>query len=39
MNVNQEMWKVIWDRMDIRMAESLCCAPGTIKTLLIGYTL
>ena len=30
----------VWGRMDtcIRMAESLCCPPETIITLLIGYT-
>ena len=30
----------VWGRMDTRihMAESLCCAPETITTLLIGYT-
>ena len=30
----------VWERMDacICMAESLCCAPETITTLLIGYT-
>ena len=29
----------VWGRMDtcICMAESLCCAPKTITTLLIGY--
>ena len=30
----------VWGRMDtcIRMAESLCCPPETITTLLIGYS-
>ena len=30
----------VWGRMDpcICMAESLCCPPETITTLLIGYT-
>ena len=30
----------VWERMDtcICMAESLCCTPETITTLLIGYT-
>ena len=30
----------VWRRMDtcICIAESLCCAPETIETLLIGYT-
>ena len=30
----------VWRRMDtcIRMAESLCCPPEIITTLLIGYT-
>ena len=30
----------VWWRMDtgMCMAESLCCAPETITTLLIGYT-
>ena len=30
----------VWGRIDtcIRMAESLCCLPGIITTLLIGYT-
>ena len=29
----------VWERMDtcICMAESLCCPPETIKTLLTGY--
>ena len=31
----------VWGRMDtcICMAESLCCSPETITTLLMGYTL
>ena len=31
----------VWKRMDtcIYMAESLCCPPETITTLLIGYML
>ena len=30
----------IWERLDeyICMAESLCCSPNTITTLIIGYT-
>ena len=30
----------VWGRIDtcIRMAESLCCSPETITTLLISYT-
>ena len=38
------MWQLGWEgslgRMDtcICMAESLCCPPETITTLLIGYT-
>ena len=30
----------VWGEMDtyVCMAESLCCLPGTITTLLIGYT-
>ena len=30
----------VWGRMDtcIWMAESLCCPPETVTTLLIGYT-
>ena len=30
----------VWGRMDtcVRMAESLCCSPETVTTLLIGYT-
>ena len=30
----------VWERMDtcICMAESLCCSPETITTLLIGFT-
>ena len=29
----------VWERMDpcIRIAESLCCPPETITSLLIGY--
>ena len=38
MDVNQEMWKVIWERMDICTAESLCCAPETLTTLLISHS-
>ena len=32
--------RVVWGRMDtcMCMAESLCCPPETITTLLIGYT-
>ena len=28
----------IWGRMDTCMAESLCCPPETVTTLLISYT-
>ena len=37
----QPGWTGIWRRMDtcVCMAESLCCYPETIITLLIGYTL
>ena len=33
-------WMGVWGRMNtcICMAESLCCLPETITTLLIGYT-
>ena len=33
-------WMGVWGRMDTRtcMAESLCCPPETITTLLISYT-
>ena len=34
----QPGWKGGWGRMDTYMAESLCCPPETITTLLIGYT-
>ena len=36
----QPAWKGIWGRRDTRtcMAESLCCSPETITTLLIGCT-
>ena len=36
----QPGWTGIWRRMDtcVCMAESLCCYPETIITLLIGYT-
>ena len=29
----------VWGRMGVcvRMAQSLCCSPGTVRTLLVGY--
>ena len=34
-------WRGVWGRIDTRIckAESLCCVPETITTLLIGYLL
>ena len=36
----QPRWRGIWGRMDtcIYMAQSLCCLPATLTTLLIDYT-
>ena len=31
--------RTVLGRMDACMAESLCCPPETVVTLLIGYTL
>ena len=35
---NSVQWERRLGRMDTCMAESLCCLPETIITLLIGYT-